>query len=203
MKESLCCAFVLAFVLFVPSAEAARPGQGFLFALNSTEIHGDWSDYGLDGSGSGFSIGAFRRIRLSGDASVQVEGLLTRRTVTGESLGCDLEVQVDSLDIPVLMRYAAGDISVMAGLVFSMNVASNGTAGSGWFQTAVQNSLDDELDDLASTELGMVLGVGVEVYTGSGRLAIDLRYTNGISDIDDGSGTSTTSTLALALGWAF
>lgn len=140
--------------------------------------------------------------------SVQLEALITQKGAKVEDLdlfGTELKARVNYFEIPVLGRYTfrlneRANAHVLAGPAFA-------------FKLSDTQELDDiELEgedkiDVAGVDVGFAIGGAVEFME---KWTVDLRYTFGLSNLNDGSALfpsdivkARNRTLSLSVGYRF
>jgi hypothetical protein len=206
------CGFVLS---FAAAAEArGLVGKGVKAGLAVSNIGGEFGDL-LEGDARiGFSGGVFVTIGLRGVFQLQPEllwvakGATTQLELTDTSGGLigtqDLTFALDYLEIPVLARIAlptGGPIrpSLVVGPALAIKLSSR-LNSSGPFP-----NLGRDLDSVTRTDLGLVMGAGVDLGRGPGRFLLDARYTLGLTNVWGSQSTlnARNGTLALMAGYGF
>jgi opacity protein-like surface antigen len=138
----------------------------------------------------------FLGTNVSDNLSLQVEGLVSQRGVKGLDGSVETTFRLAYLDVPVLARFGnttAGEthFHIFTGPQISFLLsAKESTEG-------ISGSIDFK-DELKSNEFGWTIGAGVE----KGNVGVDLRYTHGLTNIDDSAsdGAVKNRTLALMVG---
>lgn len=126
----------------------------------------------------GLTGGVFVRRPVLRRVDLQVEALYTQKGTKVEESGVTSSVWLDYLDVPVLARVAprrGSRFYLVGGGSFAVRVRARTRTAFGGATEEI-----DIADEVTSTDLGLVVGGGVEF----GRLIVDGRYTHGLSDID-------------------
>lgn len=147
------------------------------------------------GRATGFHAGAFLAVRVSPMVDLQIEVLYTEKGLAGARVDRNLSYELEGgyVEVPFLAKVRApldqGAAVVpyaFAGpsLAFEVNCQVRGHDG-----PAILNYRCDgppvHFDQRKRFDYGLMLGVGAEVWTGMGRLSLDLAYDWGIRDLAD------------------
>ena len=178
---------LLVALAFVPSIAQADLAKGAHVGANQIGIEGDGDARGVDGPFKpALVLGMTIRKSLTPTFSLQLEGNVEQKRAVMRD--CAVNPCMDVADIsmwyfavPVLLRFdllpGATKFHLDAGpeLVLSL--------GGGQTDTATEDfqSFDDKLGNV-----GLVLGVGLEVATGPGSITFDLRYKRWFAPVYDG-----------------
>lgn len=179
---------------FAVAANAEGTTFGIKAGVNFANIAGD--DTGDLNSLTGFVGGGFAAIPMSPTLSIQPEVFYSQKGAKYEELGTDVSLKLDYIDIPVLLKFTmAGEGTkpfFLFGPSIGFSVSSKVSAG----------DVSMDLDGVASTDFGLVFGIGVNFQ----KFLIEGRYGLGLSDInDDETVTETNNNTAfqLMLGYSF
>jgi len=149
----------------------------------------DVGTFGFDGD-FGFAAGISFEVPLSHKVSIQPEMLIVRKhaeiDLKDSGFPGSEKLSVNYLEIPLLLKWYPGS---RRGTIFSLQ---SGVA-MGIRMDALRSSRheDGTIEDIEgetlvkATDWGMVLGAGVEFHEFLWALTLDLRYTHGLSDIDN------------------
>lgn len=124
----------------------------------------------------GVLAGGFVTVGLGDRVAFQPEALYTQKGFHGrDPSGPDetFDVQVDYLDVPLLLRFhssAKSGIYGVAGPSINFNTSA---------KFVEQGDEEDVKDDVKDVEVGLVLGVGVQLS----RFLIEGRYAQGLTNI--------------------
>lgn len=168
---------------------------GVKAGLNLSSLTGDAQDAK---SLVGFQVGGFAEIKIIDKLAIQPELLFSTQGAKFDGFDgdSDYDTKLNYLNIPVLAKYFITDaFTVEAGpqIGFLLSAKTDG---------------DDVKDDVKSVDLGFNFGAG---YNFTENLSVGLRYTLGLSSIDDtpsefgfdGDLSIRNSNLALALAYKF
>ena len=190
MKRLIQIALVLTvtMVLATVSANAQKPIKfGFKGGINSAKFVGDDTG-GLDGR-TGIIGGLFANLKLAKGFSLQPELLYAQKGAKGpmtvESIPVDATIQMDYIEIPVLLKYnlgGRGSLSpfLIGGVAFS-TIKSSKTKAS----VVGLPLLTGESDNFneRSSDIGIVVGGGIDLSMGLTRISAELRFTAGTKPI--------------------
>jgi hypothetical protein len=203
---------VPALVLAIPSVAAAQATQGAAtefgvkagLNISNIKLNADVADITSDGR-AGFLAGVWVARDFNPRAGIQVEGLLSQKGAEFSTEDSIFELDEEAsfkltyIEFPVLARvnFPAGGATarVLAGPTFSFHV--NETIKSG----GVERDADEV--PLKTFEMGFALGGAVDIR----RFVIDVRYTWGLTDINDSGDsddfTVKNNTFSLSFGYRF
>ena len=195
MKRLVRIALLMALVTSVlaMSAGAQVPIKfGVKGGFNSATVTGDDAE-GYE-SRSGFVGGVFARLSLGGPVGLQAELLLAakgaKRTFVDDltSLTVDMTLKADYFEIPVLLRYSfkgqgPAGLNLYGGPVFAFSRLSKTEISTSVLGFSAGGELDNYNEK--STDLGLALGVGVDLSMARSLLVLDVRYTVGLQNMWD------------------
>ena len=208
MKKSL--SLLIALAVLLPAASRAQVALGFgvKAGLNMSSLSSNVDDELK--SKMGFAAGAFVNFDLGKGLSIQPELLYSQKgakyseTIDGESY--TLSMNLDYVDIPVLVKYAfqmpdsALAPCLYAGPYFGFKASAK-------FKYDLAGETGSEpIEDLKSTDFGMVFGGGLDFALGTGKLTLDVRYALGMQNlaVDTGDGETTKNgVFQVLLGFRF
>jgi hypothetical protein len=185
---------VITFMLLLQNLSLAEIRGGVKVALNSAKLHGedveDFEDLlgaGLD-SKLGFCFGGFVTFSMHEMFAIQPEVLYTMKgakmeeSIMGETLY--VWVNLTYLEIPVLAKLqipTQGGVkpSIFAGPALGIKLSGKIKA------EYAGESEEEDIEDMKNTDLGLVIGGGIDFGLGKGMLIVDLRYTLGLSSISE------------------
>jgi len=196
----------------VGSAQAQMNGMtvGVKAGLSISNISFDEDELDEDNKSlPGLVAGVFASKDLRDRFAVQIEALVSQKGVKFENFalsGEDLKVRLTYFEIPVLARYSftmgaagAGEprrIHVLAGPTFGFKAADSQKLGD-------EDLEDDFQQDLKGADVGLAIGAAFEMR----KLLIDLRYTFGLTNINDDFDEDDLSlknrSFAITVGWRF
>lgn len=217
LRKTLTVALALAVGLVLGTGVAeAQDGTGFGIkgGVTLAKLDGDFG--AVDGAavdfenGRGFAVGIFAAMPLSDGLSLQPELMYVRRTTELDLPSLDdtvdeaeFEVRTSYVELPVLLKYTAGDGSVRPILFAGPSVALNLDAET-HAEFGDMEETTDIKDEISDIDLGVALGAGLELGDG---LSVEGRYTLGLTDVDDsddeGGEELKWRTLLFAIGYVF
>ena len=175
----------MALVAFTISAQNVTFGAKA--GLNLASMVGDDAE-GLDGRTS-FHIGATAEFEISESFSIQPELLYSGQGYTADE---DVTGKVDYINLPVMAKfYVADGFSVEAGPQIGFLASA---------KADVNGESVDIKDTLKSTDFAFNIGAGYEVGSG---LNLGLRYSMGLTDVEDDSNGFKHSVFLLSIGYNF
>ncbi len=190
----LACALLL---LTVPPANAQTIGGGVKAGIDFANISSSGGGVSVSPSNrTGFIVGVFADLPVAPHFAIQPEALYVMK---GASLALDVigfsgtgTVKFDYLEIPVLAKVSVPTSSeavpyVFAGPTFSFLLRAKATA-TGFPDTDVKS-------DFKTTDVGIAFGGGVQF----GMFLAELRYTLGLTNIDNTNSGITEKNRALAI----
>jgi len=175
-------------VLFSPSLSAQGLSFGLKGGLNIANLRGEDVTVDMD-SRIGLCAGGFVAIDVLGIITIQPEVLFSMKgakydtLLFGEPVSTSLEFNY--IEIPVLVKYSLPLPGIIKPNLFigpSLGINLNAKAIAKIGDLSVE---DDVKEDIKSTDFCLVLGGGVDFELDIGKLAIDVRYTMGLTTIDD------------------
>jgi hypothetical protein len=194
-------------LLFVSISQAQGLSIGPNVALNIASLGGKDVQSWL-GSKVGMMIGGFLNVPFGNMFALQPELAFTMEGASGSNAGTNVSVTANYIELPVLLKFyiplAAGQQSIRpeiyAGPAIGLNVAASETD-----QSNGQTTNTDLSSKVKSMDFSLVFGGGVGFKLGSGMLDFSLRYTLGLTTIDNSgnNATITTNSFAIVAGYAF
>ena len=205
-----CYTFIIFMLFIFPSQVTSQVSisKGIKFGLNIAKFTGD------DAEGSenltGLVVGGHLRFG-AGFLSIQPELLFTRKGVKTNDIeeGTSVEIKIknDYLEIPVLIRLGFGHSpglkpSLFAGPSAALLVSSRGLTTFGGGQSSIEVDANHLFKEF---ELGFVIGAGIDFTLGFRTLLFEIRYSGGLSSIDDSGddGDIKNSVISIMGGLAF
>ena len=179
---------------FAVAANAEGTAFGIKAGVNFANIAGD--DVDDLNSLTGFVGGGFVDIPMSPTFSIQPEVFYSQKGAKYEEMGTDVSIKLDYVDIPVLLKFTMAGESARPFFLFGPSVG---------FSVSSKLSVNDEsfdLDGVASTDFGLVFGIGVNFQ----KFLIEGRYALGLSNVNDDeavSGSNNNTAFQLMLGYGF
>jgi hypothetical protein len=159
---------------------------------------------------TGFIIGGFYRFDLNNHLAIQPEAYYSMKGTkvgsveTYEYLGgtvteaYDYNLKLNYLEIPVLLKYkipTRGKLKpnlflgpcmafklsarLTGSYKYEENYAYPGESG----YVSYTGNIDEELDEVKTTDFGLIIGAGVDIEMGSSSLVIEARYNWGLTGL--------------------
>ncbi|HEX9251119.1 MAG TPA: porin family protein, partial [Ignavibacteriaceae bacterium] len=138
---------------------------------------------------TGFAGGLFFMYQFSDMFAIQPEAYYTMKGATDngtiEGYSYDAEMKLDYIEVPLLLKFLIPikDSGVKPAIFAGPSIGFNMSA-----KTKVEaggQTFEQDMEDVASTDFGLVFGGGVGFPVGNGELGLDIRYILGLSTIDD------------------
>lgn len=186
-------------VLFATAGAMAQAQIGVKAGFNVATVNDDIEYDGAEEPWRpGFNIGIASQFRLSEVVAIAPELEYSQRGYLQEFTGgATREARFDYLNIPVLFRLNFGDVLkgyVNAGPTIGYWMGGKQTASinptlsisQAYEESITFNDLDEDWAyDASRLEIGGAVGGGIMLDTGGGSFLIDLRYTQGFTNIAD------------------
>lgn len=189
------CMMALILLLVTASATAGPLGKGIKAGLSYSMVTNSQSDIDDSDRMAGVAAGVSASYELIPGLKIQPELLyvqnggkygITLTGTEGQILGTgDLKWKLNYIQIPVLARL---EIPVLSAVLPTLMAgpAVNYLVSSSWEVDAGSNSSDGDLDDqVKSTDLSLIFGIGMKLGAGPAGVSIDLRYVHGLNNIND------------------
>jgi hypothetical protein len=192
-KFSIFLILILA-MAFAVTANAQGTVFGIKAGVNFANISGDDTD-GLS-SLTGFVGGGFVDIPMSPTISIQPEVFYSQKGAKIDDLGTDVSIKLDYIDIPVLFKYTMAGESARPFFLFGPSIGFSASS------KLSADGVSEDLDNVASTDFGLVFGIGVNFQ----KFLIEGRYALGLSnilDIEDDPDSLNNAAFQLMLGDSF
>jgi len=111
-----------------------------------------------------------------------MKGAKAEREILGETL--KLTTKVNYLEIPVLAKLSIPTKgTVKPSLFVGPSLAIKLSSKAKWEYAG--ESEEEDIEELKSTDFGLVFGGGVDFALGQGKLTIDARYTLGLTKVGE------------------
>ncbi len=190
MKFRSLYAVITAVIGLWSSASALDLGLGVKGGLNLSSTYG--IDYKEDkGMLPGPVIGAGLQLKLASVFAIQPEVLFSSKGIKLKEKDVTTRTILRYLEIPVLFQFLipASDVVVpqfYAGPAIAFKTGFDIKAEYMDKELDIPNSEIDEAEDmLKSVDFGIAMGAGLGFKAGPGRLILDVRYTLGLTSIQD------------------
>jgi opacity protein-like surface antigen len=208
MKKLSAMLLIILFAASFSLAATGITGKGIKAGVNFANVTGEdveeeWK------SKMGIAAGGFLTFSLSDMIAVQPEVLFTQKGSKYEQsyLGETLKAwaNITYLDIPVLAKLyipvqpnSGFRPSIFAGPYFGLKLS--GKTKIEWMDETEEN----EIEDLKGTDFGLVLGGGLDFAFGTGKICVDVRYGFSLASISTESGdVQKNSVISILLGYGF
>lgn len=196
MKRLIITIFATVVVFTLSSASVSAQGltAGLKGGMNIANLHGKdvkelEEEMGVDFvSKMGFCAGGFITYNLNDMFAIQPELLFTmkgakaEREILGETV--KVTMKLNYLEIPVLAKLSIptpGNVrpSLFVGPSLAIKLSSK-------FKTEIAGiSEEEDIEELKSTDFGLVFGGGIDFGLGRGKLTVDARYTLGLTKVHE------------------
>lgn len=205
MNRTMILAALMSFALLVNGAatSAEEIYGGFKGGVNIANQSADPSDSELSDSRTGMAIGGYVGIPVNPMFAVQPEALFTMKGDQGDIAGSTGSTKLNYIEVPVLARVnfmtdAAAHPAIYAGPSVGVNISAKSE-----MEGATESSVDIK-DSVKPIDFGMVIGGGITFPVGQAKrnVGLDLRYTMGLSNINDveASNTDVTNGVITVMG---
>lgn len=169
---------VLAVVLIAVLPVSAKLENGAKIGLNRANLVGP-DDEGFE-TKSGFIIGFFLAFEIAPNLALQPELLYTQKGSKGYMGNVTATFAMNYLEFPLLLRYTFSTSSDNSPFILFGPALALNTKG----EFAISNALDETLwknmANQKSIDIGLVLGGGVALKSGSTKVFLEARYTAGL-----------------------
>jgi hypothetical protein len=213
MKVSLRKILSFVVVLAIAAASASAAGitdKGLKLGFNLANLSTDEQGSNLS-SRSGFAIGGFLTFQLTDMISIQPEVLFMQKGAKSNFSEGEMTAvytyRLSYIDIPVLVKvllpvqgaklrpnlYAGPYFGIKAGSKLAYTIEGYGEKETG----------EENLTSIKSTDLGLVLGGGIDFPMGAGKILLDLRYSLGLTSISTDEDKTKNGVLSILLGYSF
>jgi hypothetical protein len=189
MKQLTATLFAIVLVLALFSSVSAQglSGYGFKVGLNMANLSGDDVIEGTN-SKIGSCLGGFVTYSLNEMIALQPEVLYTMKGATWEEevFGETLEITwtLDYLEIPILAKVVIPTQGTVKPNLFIGPALGINLRGKAKAELAGETE-EADIEDLKSTDLGLVFGAGLDFGLPHSAITVDGRYVMGLSTIDD------------------
>jgi len=190
------CMMALILVLVAGSATAGSLSKGVKAGVNLARVTNDFA--GDSDHAMGIAAGLSLSYDLVPGFKIQPEILYVQQggkyDVTlfdtgGMPLGTgELKWKLNYIQVPVLARL---EVPVAGAILpaFMGGVAVSFKSGATYELDAAASSDDGDLEDIKSTDLSLIMGMGFKFGAGPAGITVDVRYVKGLNNIND-SGTA-------------
>ncbi len=181
-------------MLLLPNqSSAAELKVGFKIGVCSANLYGEGMDMGDFLSEDlkskwGYCVGGFVTYKLNDMFAVQPEVLYTmkgakyKEEIGGEIL--KVWINLTYLEIPVLAKITVPTLGVFKPTLFAgpaVAIKLSGKVKAEYEGTTIE----EDFENTKGIDFGFVVGAGIDLGFGVGKLALDLRYTLGLTTISE------------------
>jgi hypothetical protein len=179
MKKTI----ILIFTFIISSLAYSQLDFGIRGGVTTSKLYTNLNDYNSENI-IGYQAGAFLRIFTGKHLFIQPEGYVTRKggNLTSSSEEKKYEVQINSIDVPVLLGLKFLDLKVTRLTVYGgpvISFASKRTIN--YYEDGIQVVPPDPHEKINSTNWGLQAGASVDVLI----FTVDVRHEWGMNDILD------------------
>jgi hypothetical protein len=161
--------------IFAQTATTGIIGKGVKVGLNMAKATGgDVQDAKMY---MGFAVGGFMTYAFSDMFAVQPELQYTMKGSKYDAGGTTTKAKLSYIEIPILAK-------VMLSGGEKIKPSFYAGPGIGFLMSAKYED-EDIKDNMKSTDLGLIGGVGVDYLMGAHKITFDLRYEAGLTKLDD------------------
>ncbi len=159
--------------------------------------------------GASYSMGLLPMISLQPELLYTSKGAKFSDSFIDDGVPVDIEATLDLtyIEIPILVKVTLPTPGLSPSFYAGPAIAFISAAKAKFEVSAMGFSFSDEQDikeEIKSTDIGLVLGAGLEFGLPVFKLTADLRYTMGLSSIDEvGDGDIKNNAITLMLGVVF
>lgn len=203
MRRGTAVVLVLGLVvaLVVPSFGQVAISKGIKGGINFANLGG--SDVEDTDSRTAFNVGVFAGIQLANILYLQPEVLYTMKGATQkfdfQGTTIKTTVKLTYLEIPVLFRLnvpvqgsnVAPNFFAGPALAFKLSAKAKAEGGG--------QSAEEDIEEVKSTDFSLVFGAGL----GVGPVSFDVRYSLGLSSIDDSAENADVKNNVISINGAF
>jgi hypothetical protein len=178
---------VLIFAAFTSVSFGQGMQLGLKAGVNFANVVGDDVD-GVD-SKTGFAGGLFFMYQFNKLFAIQPEAYYTMKGATDEEaiLGetATLTISLDYIEVPILFKVIIPieNSPIRPSVFVGPYVAFNTTAKQKL--EYMGESQEADIEDVASTDFGLVFGAGLGFPVGTNEVGVDFRYGLGLTSLDD------------------
>lgn len=180
--------FSVFFLLFLFSSFTfAQMQLGVKAGLNLANLSGD--DISDTDARTGIAGGVFFMYQFNEMFAVQPELTYSMKGAKEkgiiENISYEAEINLDYFEIPLLLKFlipikgSGVKPAIFAGPALAINLSAKSKI------EAAGQSFEEDIEDVKSTDFGLVFGGGIGFPVGNGELGFDIRYILGLSTIDD------------------
>lgn len=180
LKRFTAIIMILGLFLMVTNAQAQLSiNKGLKAGLNSANVSVD-PDQGFElGSRTGLAFGGYLEIDPLGPLGVQADVLFSQKGTKLSQGSEESTVKITYIEIPVVAK-----LSIPLAPTMTYNVHAGPALGFKLSEGFDPDQDNGDEDSFKSSDLGLVVGLGLTVNALISQVQIDARYTLGLSDIN-------------------
>lgn len=190
MKFRAICAMLVAVTSLWSSASAVDLALGVKGGLNLSRTYGvDYGDFMV--MRPGLAIGAGLQLKLANAFAIQPEVLFSCKGIKLEEDDNSEQLSFRYLEIPVLFQViipASETVvpQIYAGPAIAFKMGVKAKAEEDGKTVDIPDAYNEVISDMMNTvDFGIAMGAGLGIKAGPGRLILDVRYTLGLTGIQD------------------
>ena len=173
---------------------ASRPAvayhYGFKGGMNIANVSADPQELEESGSLRGYTLGIWWGVPLSRRLMVQAEALFAMKGDSESEGGFTTSTHLGYFELPVLAKFGfLPDAPVQPSLFAGPSLAFNVSASSSLEGEDSEVEVDVK-DQVGGFDLGLVIGGGLDFKRGGRTFGVDMRYSRGLRDVEDGENGS-------------
>ncbi len=205
MKCRLTVLLIVLLTTVVSLSSAQRITGGFKGGMNLANFHGD--DVEDTKSKLGFCGGGFVTFSLSKVVVIQPELLYSQK-------GAKWEIEFLNETWKVTDKFNYLEIPIFIKMIMPVQGKVAPTLFLGpYFGITITNpreeievngmTIEDEIEEVKDTDFGAVLGVGIDFDLGKGKIALDARYSLGLTTLSEADLHVKNNVFSFLLGYSF
>jgi len=206
MKYRSITSLVVVLIIAVSLASAQKISGGIKAGMNLANLHGDEVEDSK--MKMGFCGGGFVSFILGKVVVIQPELLYSQKGAKWEEEFMDetykMTYKFNYVEIPLFIKMIApvqGTVkpNLFLGPYFGIMIADARVEAE-----IDGTTMEDDLEGVKDTDFGVVFGAGVDFGLGKGKVVFDVRYSLGLTTLDDeGEADVKNNVLSFLLGYSF
>jgi Outer membrane protein beta-barrel domain len=172
------------------SRPAVAYHYGFKGGMNISNVRADPQELEESGSLRGYVLGIWWGLPLSHRLMIQAEALFSMKGDSESAAGFTTSTHLGYFELPVLAKFGfLPDAPVQPSFFAGPSLAFNVSASSSLEGEDSEVDVDVK-DQVGGFDLGLVIGGGLDFVRGGRTFGVDMRYTRGLRDVEDGENGS-------------
>ena len=173
-----------------PSRPAVAYHYGFKGGMGISNVRADPQELEEGGSLRGYALGIWWGVPLSRRLTIQAEALFSMKGDSESAAGFTTSTHLGYFDLPVLAKFGfLPDAPVQPSLFVGPSLAFNVSASSSLEGEDSEVEVDVK-DQVGGFDFGLVIGGGLDFVRGGRTFGVDMRYSRGLRDVEDGENGS-------------